>query len=78
MYRELVAEEGEGRVGEGGWTYRHDEGGQLRQLFGLLLHDQIFDADGNPNPNPNPNTDPNPALCVAVTADLDAGGVWLL
>ena len=27
-----------------GWTYEHDEGRGLRELFGLLLWDQIFDA----------------------------------
>ena len=27
----------------GGWSYAHDEGGALRNLFGLLLHEQIFD-----------------------------------
>ena len=27
-----------------GWTYEHDEGRGLRELFGLLLWDQLFDA----------------------------------
>ncbi|KAL3932634.1 MAG: hypothetical protein SGPRY_000626 [Prymnesium sp.] len=27
---------------QGGWTYIHDEGRSLRELFGLLLHEEIF------------------------------------
>ena len=34
---------GEAAEEQGGWTYKHDEGSDLRQLFGLLLHEQIFD-----------------------------------
>jgi len=32
------------REENGGWSSRHDEGRALRTLFGLLLHEQIFDS----------------------------------
>ena len=58
----------EDRVGEllfreehGRWTYYHDEGRAMHELFMLLLHEQIFDgsipdvffAPLHANPNPN-------------------------
>ena len=46
----------------GRWTYYHDEGRAMHELFMLLLHEQIFDgsipdvifAPLHANPNPNP------------------------
>ena len=50
------------REEHGRWTYYHDEGLAMHELFMLLLHDQIFDgsipdvffAPLHANPNPNP------------------------
>ena len=35
----------------GGWCATHDEGGALRQLFGLLLWDEVYDASATTAPD---------------------------